>query len=185
MSYGRIRPLAETLRSIGLLPKKQQLVESKDSELVARKAIAAQVRNPAPAAKAPAPESKPVSATRQILEEIETLQREFRVAAEGSDVPADAKEILKNIGQFCESAIKRYGWRLDEKSQKLSKVFKLLKREAEDLTGKIDGGEIAESNEIKSSVRARVRLFAEAVRQVKGDFSVNESVLGEIEAKVK
>jgi hypothetical protein len=178
--YGPVRTIGQNLKSWGLSGSKSAakpaskpvVAESKQAAKPAHKAVAA------PAKKV---ESKPVAPKSRIdalLEQVETITKEMKTVF--SEVPSpkirSVVESLEHIQKVSASVVKKYGWRMEERSKTITELFKALNGKAEELRQAVFGGSLSEESEVRSDANELLKRFVKAVGIVREDLGISEDI---------
>lgn len=199
--YGVVRPLSDTLKSLGLAPvvHQERIVESKKDEKSEKKTLIESARAAVAAAKTDSriTPSKPTGGKAKsmtILEEIEAIEKAIKSETLVASKPEELKlsEELKgvlsglsHIKSHSEKIIKKYEWRTTPAAKIVTETFKTICAEADANVAKIKSGNINEANAARTECDRLAKRFVEAVGHIKGDLTVNKDVFEKLAAHLK
>lgn len=198
--YGPVRPLSETLRTIGLAPKTasrdQRLVESDEKEKLEKKSLIEEARrNRQKSEEAPKQETKPAEKPKDrlasLFEEVQTLEKALREEPkkeekkEGTETEiSSVLESLQHISGFSAKTLSSYEWRTEEKSKTIAALFRTFREDSDALSSKVKKGELSEAD-AKGEVNKMLVKFVEALELVKDDLDVKPWVIEGLKKSLK
>lgn len=189
MSFGPVRTISENLKTMGLISQKP--VNESEKEKIEKKRLIEEARRARQPKKVEAP-SKPIVESKKeapakkvektrlekLLEEVETLSQEVKtvVTEAPSQKMRTAIESLEHMQKVSEAIVKKYDWRMDEKSQNIAELFKQISNKTTELHKFVYGNDLAEADKTREDVNGLVKRFVKAVGFVKEDLSIDDEV---------
>lgn len=206
--YGVVRPLSDTLKSLGLsvpVSGQERLAESKyksensekrtliESARAVRSAVAAPKAAPKTDARITAKPSSSKNRALTILEEIEAIEKSIKSETLVASKPSSrlSEELrgvlsgLSHIKGHSAKIVKKFEWRNTASAKIVTETFKAICAEADANTAKINGGDLNEANAARTECDRLAKRFVEAVSHVQGDLSVNKEVFAKLVSHLK
>lgn len=203
--YGVVRPLSDTLKSLGLsvpVSGQERLAESKyKSEKSEKRMLIESARSVVAAPKA-APKTdaritaKPSSSKNKaltILEEIEAIEKSIKAETFVASKPSSklSEELrgvlsgLSHIKGHSAKIVTKFEWRNTSSAKIVTETFKAICAEADAYVAKINGGDLNEANAARTECDRLAKRFVEAVSHIQGDLSVNKEVFAKLVSHLK
>ena len=202
--YGVVRPLSDTLKSLGLaipVSSQERLAESKKKDEKSEKKTLIESARTATTKAAPKTDSRVVAAKPSgakkaltILEEIEAIEQSIKSEKLVASKPEETKlseELtgvlsgLSYIKAHSEKIVKKFEWRTTAAAKIVTETFKAICAEADSNVTKIKSGNISEANVARTDCDRLAKRFVEAVDHIKADLNVNSEVFSKLVAHLK